>query len=106
MIVLDDHFSESETLALFEKHRPTHVIHLAARVGGLFANMSANCDFYKNNMKINDNILTASHKFGVTKLVSCLSTCIFPDKVLKMSHTYVCVQGYMGISKHKFFNRC
>ena len=24
---------------LFEKHRPTHVLHLAARVGGLFSNM-------------------------------------------------------------------
>lgn len=72
--------SESETVALFEKHQPTHVIHLAALVGGLFANMSANCDFYRSNMKMNDNILAASHKFGVSKVVSCLSTCIFPDK--------------------------
>ena len=67
-------------MALFEKHRPTHVIHLAALVGGLFANMNANCDFYRNNMKMNDNILATSHKFGVEKVVSCLSTCIFPDK--------------------------
>lgn len=28
-----------ETDAIFEKYRPTHVIHLAAKVGGLFANM-------------------------------------------------------------------
>ena len=73
-------FSEEETVALFEKHQPTHVIHLAALVGGLFANMKANCDFYRNNMKMNDNILAISHKFGVEKAVSCLSTCIFPDK--------------------------
>ena len=72
--------SEAETEAIFEKHRPTHVIHLAALVGGLFANMSANCDFFRNNMKMNDNILACSHKYGVQKLVSCLSTCIFPDK--------------------------
>lgn len=72
--------SEEETMALFEKHQPTHVIHLAALVGGLFANMKANCDFYRNNMKMNDNILAISHKFGVQKVVSCLSTCIFPDK--------------------------
>ena len=72
--------SEAETEAIFEKHRPTHVIHLAALVGGLFANMSANCDFFRNNMKMNDNILACSHKHGVQKLVSCLSTCIFPDK--------------------------
>ena len=72
--------NEKETEALFERHKPTHVIHLAALVGGLFANMSANCDFFRKNMKMNDNILEMCHKFGVKKLVSCLSTCIFPDK--------------------------
>jgi len=72
--------SEPETRALFELHRPTHVIHLAAMVGGLFANMKANSDFFRNNMKMNDNILELSHEFGVEKVVSCLSTCIFPDK--------------------------
>ena len=78
--IWNDICSEAETEAIFEKHRPTHVIHLAALVGGLFANMSANCDFFRNNMKMNDNILACSHKYGVQKLVSCLSTCIFPDK--------------------------
>ncbi len=28
-----------QTDAIFDKYRPTHVIHLAAKVGGLFANM-------------------------------------------------------------------
>ncbi len=28
-----------DTKAIFEKHRPTHVLHLAAIVGGLFKNM-------------------------------------------------------------------
>ena len=35
-----------ETMAVFEKHRPTHVIHLAAMVGGLFKNMKSNLDFW------------------------------------------------------------
>lgn len=72
--------SEEETDAVFEKYKPTHVIHLAALVGGLFANMSSNSDFFRSNMKMNDNILEASRKINVKKLVSCLSTCIFPDK--------------------------
>ena len=50
------------------------------QVGGLFANMKANLDFFRNNMKMNDNILSISHEFGVKKVISCLSTCIFPDK--------------------------
>lgn len=71
---------ENPTRAVFKKHRPTHVIHLAAMVGGLFHNMRANLDFFRNNMKMNDNILHISYEFGVKKVVSCLSTCIFPDK--------------------------
>lgn len=34
-----------DTKRLFEKYKPTHVIHLAAMVGGLFHNMSHNLDF-------------------------------------------------------------
>lgn len=29
---------------------------------------------------MNDNILQTSYEFGVKKVISCLSTCIFPDK--------------------------
>ncbi|XP_046329524.1 GDP-L-fucose synthase-like [Haliotis rufescens] len=68
------------TEALFEKIKPTHVIHLAALVGGLFRNLKYNLDFLRVNNKINDNILNTSYKHGVKKVVSCLSTCIFPDK--------------------------
>ncbi|KAK1802534.1 hypothetical protein P4O66_004189 [Electrophorus voltai] len=28
----------------------------------------------------NDNVLHTAHEFGVVKVISCLSTCIFPDK--------------------------
>ncbi|XP_030031298.2 GDP-L-fucose synthase [Manduca sexta] len=71
---------KEQTEALFEKHKPTHVIHLAAMVGGLFHNMRHNLEFFRDNMAINENVLYASHKNNVKKVVSCLSTCIFPDK--------------------------
>ena len=35
--------SYESTNALFQKHKPTHVIHLAAKVGGLFGNLKV-CD--------------------------------------------------------------
>ncbi|XP_072165503.1 GDP-L-fucose synthase-like [Diadema setosum] len=72
--------SEEETAALFAKYKPTHVIHLAAMVGGLFYNLKQNLDFWRVNIKINDNVLHSAYKNGVKKVVSCLSTCIFPDK--------------------------
>lgn len=31
-------------------------------------------------MLINDNVLLVAHETNVDKVVSCLSTCIFPDK--------------------------
>jgi len=70
----------SQTKAVFERYRPTHVIHLAAKVGGLFSNMKYNHDYLSENCAINTNVLHCSKEFGVKKAVSCLSTCIFPDK--------------------------
>uniref|UniRef100_T1JCL4 GDP-L-fucose synthase n=1 Tax=Strigamia maritima TaxID=126957 RepID=T1JCL4_STRMM len=72
--------NETETKELFAKLKPTHVIHLAAMVGGLFRNLKYNLDFLRNNNKMNDNVLQACHVNQVQKVVSCLSTCIFPDK--------------------------
>ena len=68
------------TRKLFERVRPTHVIHLAAMVGGLFRNLKYKVEFYRENVLINDNVMECSKEFNVVKLVSCLSTCIFPDK--------------------------
>ncbi|XP_058236227.1 GDP-L-fucose synthase-like isoform X2 [Hemibagrus wyckioides] len=70
----------AETRAIFKKHQPTHVIHLAAVVGGLFMHLRQNLDFLRKNLAINDNVLQTAHEFDVVKVVSCLSTCIFPDK--------------------------
>jgi len=65
---------------IFEKYRPTHVIHLAAMVGGLFKNMRNKLKFFLENEAMNENILESAHNFKCVKCISCLSTCIFPDK--------------------------
>ena len=68
-----------ETTLMFEKYKPEYVIHLAACVGGLFKNMKYKVEMYEKNININNNVLKCCHDFKVTKLISCLSTCIFPD---------------------------
>lgn len=70
----------AQTDAVFAKYKPTHVIHLAAQVGGLFKNMRQKVEMFRDNMLINDNVLRAAYEHKVVKCVSCLSTCIFPDK--------------------------
>ncbi|KAF8645660.1 hypothetical protein AX16_007656 [Volvariella volvacea WC 439] len=70
-----------QTKALYEKYKPTHVIHLAALVGGLFKNMKYKLTFLRDNMLINENVLDAAHIYNASKVISCLSTCVFPDQV-------------------------
>jgi len=65
---------------LFDYHKPDYVIHLAAKVGGLKANMDNMADFYYDNILINTNVLNCAHKSGVKKMVSLLSTCVYPDQ--------------------------
>jgi GDP-L-fucose synthase len=70
------------TEQVFAKYQPTQVIHLAAKVGGLFANMRAKVEFFRENILINDNVMECCRIYQVTKLVSFLSTCIFPDNIV------------------------
>ena len=69
-----------KTLQLFMNYKPERVIHLAARVGGLLANTKYVNDFYNENVSINLNVLEAAKAVHVEKVVSLLSTCIYPDE--------------------------
>ena len=66
--------------SLFTRIKPTYVIHLAAKVGGLFANMNDKVGFFEENLAMNSNIIKSSHTHQVKKLVCVLSTCIYPDE--------------------------
>lgn len=71
--------SREETRALFARVRPNGVIHLAADVGGLFKNMAHNVEMFENNLLMNLHVMQCCKETGAEKLVSCLSTCIFPE---------------------------
>lgn len=63
------------------KISPDVVVHTAARVGGIGANMEYPAEFFMDNMSMNMNIIEACKSHKVEKLVCFLSTCVFPDKV-------------------------
>ena len=69
------------TLSIFEELKPKKVIHCAARVGGLGGNMNYKGEYFYDNMMMNLNVLEASRRVGVEKVVSFMSTCVFPDDV-------------------------
>lgn len=67
------------TRALFQRVMPTHVIHLAAMVGGIGGNLMHSGDFFRSNILINTNVLEAAREHAVAKLVCFMSTCVFPN---------------------------
>lgn len=70
-----------DTYNLIKQEKPDLVIHAAAFVGGLGANIKHPAQFFTQNMQMNTNVIDACYKLGVDRLVCFLSTCIFPDKI-------------------------
>lgn len=64
---------------MFDTLKPDSVIHCAAKVGGLHANMTQKGDFFYQNIMINTNVIESARKSGIKKLISFLSTCVFPN---------------------------
>jgi GDP-L-fucose synthase len=58
---------------------PDAIIHLAARVGGVHSNSAYIADFFKDNILMNTNLLNSAQQHGTKKVVSLLSTCVYPD---------------------------
>lgn len=69
----------AETEELFLRVKPDKVIHLAALVGGIGGNLMHSGEYFRNNLQININTLEAARKVGVKRLVSFMSTCVFPN---------------------------
>lgn len=56
-----------------------HIVHLAARVGGILENMNHPAEFIEENLLMNTLLLKYARLSGVPRLTAILSTCIYPD---------------------------
>ena len=62
----------------FQVNQPEYVYLAAAKVGGIGANRDYPAHFIYDNLMIQSNIINASRKFGVKKLIFLGSSCIYP----------------------------
>ena len=62
----------------FAREKPNYVFLAAAKVGGIYANNTYRAEFLYDNLMIQNNIIDASHKNEVTKLMFLGSSCIYP----------------------------
>lgn len=67
-----------EVEQFFDKEKPEYVFLSAAKVGGIGANATLPADFIYINMMIGFNVVQASYKNGVKKLLNLGSSCIYP----------------------------
>ncbi len=68
----------AETRALVERLAPDMVVHTAARVGGIAANIADPAGFLMDNVRLDSSVLTASLEHGVERLVYFGSSCMYP----------------------------
>jgi len=69
---------QAEVESFFKQTQPEYVFLAAAKVGGILANSSYKANFIYDNIMIAANIIHASHKHAVKKLLNLGSSCIYP----------------------------
>ena len=62
----------------FADNNPNVVIDAAAKVGGIHANATYPVEFLIENTQIQNNLLSAAHKFKSEKFVFLSSSCVYP----------------------------
>jgi GDP-L-fucose synthase len=69
---------QEATERYLEAIRPDAVVVAAGKVGGILANNTLRADFIYKNMMIAANVIEASYRAGVKRLVFLGSSCIYP----------------------------
>jgi GDP-L-fucose synthase len=67
-----------EADTMLAHHRPSHVIHLAARVGGIGYNQAAPAPLYLDNLLMGTHVIEACRAAGIDKTVLLGTVCSYP----------------------------
>jgi len=86
----------------FEDNKPNVVIDAAAKVGGIHANATYPVEFLIENTQIQNNLLSAAHKFECEKFVFLSSSCVYPkDCVQPIKESYL-LTGPLEITNQSY----
>jgi GDP-L-fucose synthase len=70
--------NQQATEDFFKQQQPEYVFLAAAKVGGIMANSTYTAEFIYDNLMIAANMIHASYKYKVKKLLNLGSSCIYP----------------------------
>ncbi|ADQ41883.1 NAD-dependent epimerase/dehydratase [Caldicellulosiruptor acetigenus I77R1B] len=79
----------------FDKEKPEYVFLAAAKVGGIHANRTYPAEFLYQNLMIESNVIHASYKYGVKKLLFLGSSCIYPRECPQPIKEEYLLSGYL-----------
>jgi len=88
--------------AFFAKERPEYVFLAAARVGGILANNTYKADFIYDNVMIATNVIHASYRYGVKKLINLGSSCIYPKNAPQPLKEEFLLSGYLEATNEPY----
>jgi len=69
---------QKEVREVFATIEPSHIFFLAAKVGGIMANISSPAVFGYENLMMQNNVIQSAHEMKVKKLLFMGSSCIYP----------------------------
>ena len=73
-----DLMNEGAVADFFSRERPAIVLFAAARVGGIKANNDLPVEFLLDNLRMQNNVISAAHEAGTRKFLFLGSSCIYP----------------------------
>ena len=73
----------------FATSRPEHVLMIAAKVGGIGANVTDPVGFLVENVKTETNVFEACRKYGTKKNLFLGSSCIYPRDCPQIGRAHV-----------------
>src|SRR5688572_6117004 len=79
----------------FKRHQPEYVFLAAAKVGGILANENYPAEFLLENLKIQNNVIEASFRYNVEKLLFLGSSCIYPKFAAQPIKEESLLSGYL-----------
>tara|TARA_R100001082_G_C4363152_1_gene160379 strand:+ start:412 stop:1311 length:900 start_codon:yes stop_codon:yes gene_type:complete len=71
-------FNLQDIINYIQDNNIDRIVHCAAKVGGIKANSDYLGDFFYDNIRINTNVLEAARLCRLSKVVSFMSSCVFP----------------------------
>lgn len=62
----------------FDENKPEYVFDCAAKVGGIYANVTFPAEFIYDNLQIQNNLIDSAHRHNAKKFMFLGSVCIYP----------------------------